>query len=126
MKRKGIMTKLVTMMTAGMFFISSIIGGAAIYFIYSSNMNRLDQLESQMRLNYDLNIKSQVEIVVSELDGIANQVSKGLISEEQAKTISADVIRNAKYGESGYFWADTLNGDNVVLLGKEDVEVKID
>ena len=124
MKRKGIMTKLVTMMTAGMFFISSIIGGAAIYFIYSSNMNRLEQLESQMRLNYDLNIKSQVEIVVSELDGIANQVSKGLISEEQAKTISADVIRNAKYGESGYFWADTLTGDNVVLLGKEDVEGK--
>lgn len=122
MKKKGIMTKLVAMMAAIMFFISGIIGGVSIYFVYSSNMSRLDQLENQMRSNYDLNIKSQVDIIVSELDGIANQISKGTITPEQGKIIAADVVRNAKYGEGGYFWADTLTGDNVVLLGKEDVE----
>lgn len=122
MKKKGIMTKLVAMMAAIMFFISGIIGGVSIYFVYSSNMSRLDQLENQMRSNYDLNIKSQVDIIVSELDGIANQVSKGFITPEQGKIIAADVVRNAKYGDGGYFWADTLSGDNVVLLGKADVE----
>ncbi|MGL5256497.1 MAG: methyl-accepting chemotaxis protein [Proteocatella sp.] len=122
MRKKGIMTKLVAMMAAIMFFISGIIGGASIYFLYSSNMSRLDQLETQMRSNYDINIKSQVDIIISELDGVANQVSKGLITPEQGKTIAADVVRNAKYGEGGYFWADTLEGINVVFLGKTESE----
>ncbi len=121
---KKIRTKLISMVLINMLLIAAIVGGTAVYFIYSSNMSRLDQLEKQMRNNYDMNIKSQVEIIVSELEGIENQVKKGILTPSEAKTVAGDVIRNAKYGESGYFWADTLDGVNVVLLGKEDVEGK--
>ena len=121
---KKIRTKLISMVLINMLLIAAIVGGTAVYFIYSSNMSRLDQLEKQMRNNYDMNIKSQVEIIVSELEGIENQVKKGTLTPSEAKTVAGDVIRNAKYGESGYFWADTLDGVNVVLLGKEDVEGK--
>ena len=77
---------------------------------------------NQLRLGYDVNIKHQVEIIVSELSGVVNQLNKGVINSVQAEAVAADVDRNAKYGTSGYFWADTLEGDNVVLLGNEAVE----
>lgn len=93
-----------------------------MYTIYKTNNDRINQLEDQLRQGYDTNIKHQVEIVVSELTGIMNQVDKGIITKSEAEVIAADVVRNAKYGESGYFWADTRDGVNVVLLGRENVE----
>ncbi len=93
-----------------------------MYTIYKTNNDRINQLEDQLRQGYDTNIKHQVEIVVSELTGIMNQVDKGIITKSEAEVIAADVVRNAKYGTDGYFWADTRDGVNVVLLGREDVE----
>ena len=29
------------------------------------------------------------------------------------------MVRELRYGDSGYFWIDTYEGDNVVLLGEE-------
>lgn len=81
-------------------------------------------MEAQLRSSYDSTVKTQVEIVISELNGIVNQVNDGVITMSEGRTIAADVIRNAKYGESGYFWADDFDGNNVVLLGREDVEGK--
>lgn len=103
-------------------FTAGVIGGVSQYVIYKTNNDRIDQLETQLRLGYDVNIKHQVEIIVSELTGIVNQLNKGVINSVQAEAVAADVIRNAKYGETGYFWVDTLEGDNVVLLGNEAVE----
>ncbi|MCK8060326.1 MULTISPECIES: methyl-accepting chemotaxis protein [unclassified Fusibacter] len=119
-----IRTKLVLMVLVSMLLIAVILGSTSFYFIYSSNMARLDQLESKMLENYDSSIKNQVDILVSELTGISNQVDSGVITLAQSKVIAADVIRNAKYGDSGYFWADDTKGVNVVLLGNEDVEGK--
>lgn len=119
-----IRTKLILMVLVSMLLIAVILGSTSFYFIYSSNMARLDQLESKMLENYDSSIKNQVDILVSELTGISNQVDSGVITLAQSKVIAADVIRNAKYGDSGYFWADDTKGVNVVLLGNEDIEGK--
>lgn len=121
---RKIRTKLIAMVLLAMVVISGIVGGTAVYFIHNSNMGRLSQQENQMRNAYDVSIKNQVEIIVSELDGINEQVEKRLITKAQAETLAAGVIRNAKYGDGGYFWADTLDGVNVVLLGNKDVEGK--
>ncbi len=100
------------------------LGGISFYTMYQSNVNRINQMEAQLRSSYDSTVKTQVEIVISELNGIVNQVNDGVITMSEGRTIAADVIRNAKYGESGYFWADDFDGNNVVLLGREDVEGK--
>ncbi|MGB3367772.1 MAG: methyl-accepting chemotaxis protein [Acidaminobacteraceae bacterium] len=47
-----------------------------------------------------------------------------MILEEEAKIIAANMIRESKYGESGYFWVDDYDGNNVVLLGNTEVEGK--
>lgn len=98
------------------------IGTVSTYTIYKTNTDRIDQMERQLREGYDVNIKHQVEIIVSELSGIINQMNAGLITRGEAEIIAADVVRNARYGVDGYFWADTREGDNVVLLGNEAVE----
>ncbi len=38
-------------------------------------------------------------------------------SYEEAETRGADLLRELRYGDGGYFWADTYDGENVVLLG---------
>ncbi len=119
---KKISNKIITLVIASVLISSLIVGAISQYMIYTTNMDRIDQIENQLREGYDTNIKHQVEIVVSELQGIINQMNAGIISQTEAKTIAADIIRNAKYGDSGYFWADTVEGINVVLLGREDVE----
>lgn len=99
-----------------------VLGLSSIYVLNQLSTSSIDELETYMLDNYDAGIKAEVEIIVSELNGITNQVDAGVITEEQAYIIAADIVRNAKYGESGYFWADDLEGNNVVLLGREDVE----
>lgn len=119
---KRIRSKIILLVMACVIFTAGVIGGVSQYVIYKTNNDRIDQLESQLRLGYDVNIKHQVEIIVSELAGVVNQLNKGVINKVQAEAVAADVVRNAKYGDSGYYWVDTLEGDNVVLLGNEAVE----
>ena len=38
-------------------------------------------------------------------------------SYEEADTRGADLLRELRYGYGGFFWADTYDGENVVLLG---------
>jgi methyl-accepting chemotaxis protein len=84
----------------------------------------LSDLESTMYAQYDEMIAEHVESLISSLDGIAASIDSGVLTETAGKKLAADVIRSAKYGESGYFWADDKQGNNVVLLGREDVEGK--
>lgn len=119
---KSIRTRIVLLVFINTLVISLIVGVGAFYIIYTTNNERIDQMESQMRFNYDVNIKDQVDIVTNQLDGIIDQMNAGLINESEAQTIAADVLRNATYGENGYFWVDTVEGDNVVLLGNKEVE----
>ncbi|MDH8677989.1 cache domain-containing protein [Fusibacter bizertensis] len=119
---KSIKSKIVLLVIGSVLVTALILGVVSQYMIYTTNSDRIDQMEKQLREGYDVNIKHQVEIIISELDGIMNQKDKGIITQSEAELIAADVIRNAKYGSSGYFWADTTDGVNVVLLGNSEVE----
>jgi methyl-accepting chemotaxis protein len=41
------------------------------------------------------------------------------MSLEEAKKLGADLLRDLRFGEEGYFWTDTSKGVNVVLLGSK-------
>ena len=78
----------------------------------------LDELEVSIRENYDTTIKDQVGVVISLLSEINDQYKAGVFeSIDEAKTVAAKEVRQMRYGDSGYFWVDTSNGTNVVLLG---------
>ncbi len=69
--------------------------------------------------DYDAQIKGQVENVITLLEKIYMEYQNGTYKEKEAKKLAKDMVRELRYGESGYFWIDTYEGDNVVLLGQE-------
>ena len=74
-------------------------------------------LESDMRTSYDEQIKYQVDNVISLCQTIYDKFQAGEYTLEEAKKLAADEIRELRYGDGGYFWVDTYDGTNVVLLG---------
>lgn len=101
-------------------FISVVVAG----FLAQQNMkyvgdNSIQLLETTIRQDYDQSIKEQVTNVISLLDAIYKQHEAGVYTLEEAKLLGANLIREMRYKEGGYFWVDTTDGNNVVLLGKD-------
>lgn len=84
----------------------------------------LAQAAEPDQASQDALIKSQVETAVSMLDALYAKHQAGEMSLGAAKELGADLLRQLRYGPEGYFWADTLEGVNVVLYGRADVEGK--
>lgn len=95
---------------------------ASSWLLFSVSEENVEQLEGFLLESYDQKIKEEVQIVVSQLDGVYSGIEAGIITEEEAKLLAANVVRSARYENGGYFWADDSDGNNVVLLGREDVE----
>ncbi len=96
-----------------------IAGVIALISMQMSASKSLELLESTIRTDYDNNIKEQVTNAVSLLQNIYEDQEAGLYTPEEAQKLAADLVRDLRYKEGGYFWIDTVEGDNVVLLGKD-------
>lgn len=94
-----------------------IVGGILSYNLMKQSEENLNAINQVLNDDYDVLIKSEVESAITMLDHIYGRYEKGEITLDEAKKLGADSLRDMKYGENGYFWADTLEGDNVVLLG---------
>lgn len=65
-------------------------------------------------------LKIETETAISLIKQIYDRQQKGELTEEQGKKAAADLIRNLRYDDGkGYFWVDTYDGVNVVLLGRD-------
>lgn len=96
--------------------ITSIVG---IYQERKLSTDSLNSLEKAMRSDYDDEIKNQVGAAISVINEIYKDYQNGEYTEDEAKLLAADLVREMRYGENGYFWIDTYEGDNVVLLGSD-------
>lgn len=96
------------------------------YMINQMKEESIKQLDVKLREDLDRMVRSEVEIVISLLEGIYQQVQTGEITLEEGKTKAANLVRELRYGknENGYFWIDQADGTNVVLLGNKEVEGK--
>lgn len=86
---------------------------------YNKNIESLEVLEASLRENYDASIKMQIETLFATIETLRVEHENNGIAKEESQNRIAEVIRNIRYGENGYFWVDTVNGDNVVLYGSE-------
>ncbi|HJV33846.1 methyl-accepting chemotaxis protein, partial [Geomonas sp.] len=68
--------------------------------------------------DFDNQAKSEVTSAVSMLEQVYQRELKGELTPAESRRLGAELLRGMKYGSSGYFWADTTEGVNVVLLGK--------
>lgn len=95
------------------------IAGYSLIELHTSNSVSLDVLDKSIRDKYDDNIQKQVIGVVTLLEHINKQYEAGEYTLEEAKKLGADLVRDMRYGNGGYFWIDTVEGVNVVLFGSE-------
>ncbi|MDD5270485.1 MAG: cache domain-containing protein [Candidatus Omnitrophica bacterium] len=74
----------------------------------------------------DASIKSATQAAASMLQGIYDKHKKGEFTLEQAKKLGADLLRQMRYGDDGkeYFWADTVDGLNIVHAIDTGIEGK--
>ena len=97
--------------------------GVALFSIMGTINNNSEQSAAyRNRLEADVmeKLKQETEIAISVVDQIHQRELAGAFTEEEAKEYAADLVRNMKYDDgSGYFWVDTYEGVNVVLLGRD-------
>lgn len=79
----------------------------------------LFDLETVIRNDYDQLIMEQVDSAITVLQHYYDQYEAGELTLEEAQKQGADTVRRMRYGEAGYFWIDTTEGLNIVLLGNE-------
>ena len=92
---------------------------ALVYFAVGNiNNSNFVRLKSVYLDDFDRNARNQVESAISVLAAVDAKRSRGEMDLDQAKKLGADLLREMRYNAEGYFWADTVQGVNVVLLGR--------
>jgi signal transduction histidine kinase len=114
----NIRTKL-TIFVSSIFILIIAIVATFLCSAYRSEQNGLQLIEQTIRNSYDSNIKKQVDNTITLLEGIYKKYESGELTLEEAKALGADLIRTLRYDDNGYFWIDTTEGINVVLLGSD-------
>ncbi|MDF2881731.1 MAG: hypothetical protein K0R54_2288 [Clostridiaceae bacterium] len=116
---KKITSKIISLTVLIAFICGTIISGTMVYRNIQTN-NKLLAIEKQtLNDDFDMQIKEQVDTAITMLDKINKKYTSGQVTLDEAKKEGADLLRNLKFGQNGYFWADTVDGVNVVLLGSK-------
>lgn len=98
----------------------SIIGiaGYDIYHSVKSFKEDVANYRQTLLDQFDRSLKLEVETALSLIVDIHQQQQKGLLTEPEAKKRATDLVRNLRFDQGNYFWIDTYQGVNVVLLGR--------
>jgi methyl-accepting chemotaxis protein len=116
LKNMKVQTKMILLV--GILLLAFIVNAAfSLQSQYSTNKNAVNALDHAIKASYDDSIKTQVTNVISLIDTIYADYQKGKYTLAEAKEVAAHLVREMRYMEGGYFWIDTFQGDNVVLLG---------
>ncbi len=117
MKQKRVGTRVFTMLILCVLLVMLATSTVSVFELRKISKSSIQSMREGFDSDYDNMIKNQVECAITMIKPIGDKVANGELSEEEGKKLAAELIRNARYGESGYFWVDDFEGNNVVLLG---------
>ena len=107
---------LITMLCMGIIFIKSSL---------DADEEQVAEYRKTLIEDVERELKIETETAISVIDTVYKKQQAGQLTEEQAKAEAAALIRAMRYDNgAGYFWIDTYEGVNVVLLGRTEVEGK--
>ncbi|WP_019849116.1 methyl-accepting chemotaxis protein [Desulfitobacterium sp. PCE1] len=98
---------------------SIVVGGYNIYRQMDMVEKNVATYRETLFAEYDRGIKTDVEIAISVIEKVYKEQQGGLLTEEEAKVKAADLVRDLRFEGENYFWVDTTEGINVVLLGRD-------
>ena len=86
----------------------------------SESERQVAAVKQTMVEDVERELKIETETAISIIKQVYDRQQKGELTEEQAKKQAADLVRDLRYDDGkGYFWVDTYDGVNVVLLGRD-------
>lgn len=88
----------------------------------NSNSIQLKNFKENLIKDYDANVRNQVESAYSLLNYAYEKYQSGELSEAEAKSLGGELIKELRYGESGYFWIDDTEGNLVAHPITPDAE----
>ena len=101
------------------------VGGVFIRDLINETQEQTAEVRELLTADVERELKNQTKTAVSLVQKIYDRQKAGALTEAQAKAEAAELIRNLRYdGDAGYFWVDTYEGVNVVLLGRPETEGK--
>ena len=107
---------MITMVCIGVIFLKTVL---------DETESKVEEFKAQLVADVERELKIQTETAISTIEQIYKRQQAGLLTEEQAKTEAAALVRDMRYDDgAGYFWIDTYEGVNVALLGRKETEGK--
>ncbi len=116
--------KILLLVLCSCFALGAPTGSIALKQFINSHTNFIEAYRKSLFADFDILTKKQVELAMSTLQRVYDRHQKGEMSLEEAKLQGADILRNMHFGKDGYVWADTSQGVNVAMLGKQNIEGK--
>ncbi|ABQ27217.1 methyl-accepting chemotaxis protein [Geotalea uraniireducens] len=117
-KQLSFRTKVLLMVLASSIVLALVVSALFLKEYFTTYNNFIGSYKKSLYADFDRLARSEVEISLSMLQRVFERSQKGEITLDEAKKQGADLLRNIKYGQDGYIWADTTEGVNVVMLGK--------
>jgi methyl-accepting chemotaxis protein len=114
---KSLSTKIIALALGTTLFVGATAGVAATWFLNQTTETSLKIQGESLRRSYDRSIQGAVIQAVAVLDALVKERDSGKITDAEARRLGANLLRAQTYGDKSYFWADTYEGLNVVMLG---------
>lgn len=102
------------MFSSIVFTIMSIMGFTYVYSNIQHNEQQVASYKKNLTEDYDTSIRNQVQTAMSLLNYAHKKYEAGELTEDEAKALGISLVKELRYGESGYFWIDDTNG---ILIG---------
>ena len=112
-------SKLILTITCVSFLSTALIGAFFIAASIQENEEELVSYRADLENSVENRLTQLTAVAVSAIEEVHQRQLKGELTEEQAMKTAADIVRDLRYDDgAGYFWVDTEEGINVVLLGR--------
>lgn len=119
-KRGSLKTVLVAVILGAVIVTAGIISLFTIINTVSSNNTQTAAYKERLLDDVKNQLKYETEEAMSICEFMNAKYKAGEMSLAEAQKQSADIIRELRYNDgNGYFWVDTSEGVNVVLLGRD-------
>ncbi len=119
-KRGSLKTILIAVILASVVLTAVIISAFTIVSTINTNNESTSAYKSRLLEDVKLKLKHETDVAMSICAVMNSRVEAGQMTMAEAQKESADIIRELRYDDgNGYFWVDTSEGINVVLLGRD-------
>lgn len=99
--------------------------GVFIHDLLEESKEQIQEVRELLVADVERELRNQTKTAVSLIQEVYDRQKAGKLTEAQARAEAAELVRNLRYeGDAGYFWIDTYEGINVVLLGRAETEGK--